>query len=239
MIRKRVCSVLSVSLVFLFLLGSSPGGAQSERHSKNSSVDARAVSLVEQLKADKDQAGIAWKRLSVEEKQLVLGYVHPQFYTEGKQADLVAISSSRPAKKIAGAVMPSSTDDWGGDYYVDNVYSCGAYNTFVTFVRGNGPGKLTLSYQKTVSNKWSANVGISASGVSAGVGFDVTHSESMTYSYETEVPGGHQWEIDAYNVFDGVTFDIYWDPWVGDPYYVGYGDAYQFVGVDYWVWQVY
>lgn len=68
-------------------------------------------------------------------------------------------------------------------------------------VSGPGGGTLSLSRDVTASNSYSANVGLSAGAVSAGVGFNVTQSVGYHagYSYNPPDDGnyGTKWTITA------------------------------------------
>lgn len=94
-----------------------------------------------------------------------------------------------------------------------------------------GPATATMKVSESVSAKWSTNVGISASVVNAGVGFDVTKSYTVNYSYSINVPPGYMAEIIAHPVYDVVTFDVWYDPIIGNPYKTGSGDAMKPIGV--------
>ena len=110
---------------------------------------------------------------------------------------------------------------------------------FATMVRGTGPGHLTLSYTRSVSNQWSASANVSAEVVSAGVGFNVTQSTTVQYSYSMDVPAGKTYEIDAHDVFRRTYFQVYYNPLIGSAYWVGSGWADRFIGVAYSWWEVY
>lgn len=236
--------LFSLFVVLVMLLSSAgmvhaePGGSQD-----HTSVQATVM----QLRQAGEQAGAAWARLSPEQQEAVLQDLKPSFYMEGKKGSLVSITATKAntnAKSESSVPAPtggkSGIDAWGGDYSVRSVYGCGQYYTRVTSVRGNGPQTLTLTYQATASNSWNANVGVDAGAVSAGVGFNVEWSTSWSYGSSTEVPAGQTWEIEARNLYDGYSFDVWWDPWGSDPpRYDGYGYAYNFYGVDYYVWRVY
>ncbi|PTQ57883.1 MAG: hypothetical protein BSOLF_0394 [Candidatus Carbobacillus altaicus] len=94
-----------------------------------------------------------------------------------------------------------------------------------------GPATATMTVTESVSAKWSANVGISASVVNAGVGFDVTESYTVSDSYNINVPPGYVAEIIAHPIYNVVTFDVWYDPMIGNPYKTGSGDAMKPIGV--------
>jgi hypothetical protein len=119
---------------------------------------------------------------------------------------------------------------------VKNVVYVNQTNAFVTQVKGSpGPMTLTLSGTYSVANSFSANVGVTADVVSAGVGFSVTWTASQTYSASTSVPTGACRIIKAYNTFNNYSFDVWQDQFIGDPYKIGSGVAHRFIGVWYQV----
>ena len=117
--------------------------------------------------------------------------------------------------------------------WLENVKYVGKNEPFVTMVRGNGPGKLTLELTRTVTNGWTATVGVDAKVVSAGVEFNVSWSGTQRYAYETQVPNGACWTIRAYNIYYDYTYDVWHNPFIGDPYKWGSGRAWKFMGIKY------
>ncbi|MBB1256543.1 hypothetical protein H3146_24800 [Streptomyces sp. OF3] len=73
-------------------------------------------------------------------------------------------------------------------------------------VSGNGPQTLTLSISESVSSQWSASVSISAKKVTAGVGFNVTKSFTVTQGTSYSVPKGKYGSIAAYPLYDVYSF---------------------------------
>jgi len=123
-----------------------------------------------------------------------------------------------------------------GCYYIQNTWRGGDTYSFVTQVSGWGPSTISLSFTSAVSNTWSASGGISAGAVSAGLGFNVTQSQSVTYSNSVNVPWGYCWRIVAYNQFANYGYDVMFNPFIGDAYRVGAGSARRFVGVYYGIY---
>jgi hypothetical protein len=118
-------------------------------------------------------------------------------------------------------------------YYVQNVRRTGTNYSYVTSVAGWGPSTITLSLTRSVSNGYSANVGVSAQAVSAGVGFNVQYTQSVTYSNAVQVPWGQCWRITAYDTFGIYAYDVMFNPFFGDAYRAGYGNAWNFTGIYY------
>jgi len=78
---------------------------------------------------------------------------------------------------------------------------------------GPGPGTLTLEQSYSTSTGWSANVGVSAEVVSAGVGFQVSYTRQGTASYSTNLGNGEYAAIYGYPWIRQVNFDVWDDPW--------------------------
>ncbi len=230
---------------------------------KSSSVDA--VTLMAQLRAAGSQAGALWDRLPTEQQDVVLKYLNPKFYQEGKHGRLVSITSKNTSAPIEHPLHPSQrlvatgsnyekntvesvdvqavSQPNGGcrGYYLQNVVGRSQSDAVpaAAGTSGTGPITLTLSSTRTDSNTWSANVGVDAGTVSAGVGFDVTRENSITDSASFYVPGGQTWELDAYDRFNNYSYDVWYDPCFGNAYYTGNGRAGSFANiVDYVTWQV-
>lgn len=129
----------------------------------------------------------------------------------------------------------SATSLWGS-YYIANVNgpyeSCAwQYNAIVS----GGPGPITLhmSQTTTVSNSFHASVSINPKIVSAGVGFDVTHSREISLQCDFPVPAGKYGSIEAHTIYDSYSYDIMYDPIFGSPYRAGSGTASKAVGIFY------
>lgn len=94
------------------------------------------------------------------------------------------------------------------------------------------PGhRYQMTVTDAVSAKWSATGGISVDGVSAGVGFDVERSYIVSDTYSINVPAGYAAEIIAHPMYFVVTFDVWYNPVIGDSYRTGSGYAMKPVGV--------
>lgn len=122
---------------------------------------------------------------------------------------------------------------WGVPRYsLKNVrWSEGCGTAEIRSTSGQGPASLSLQVHHGVSATWNANVGISASIVSAGVGFDVTSDFQITALYQVEIPAGETWEVRAYPTYDIATFEVWHNPLVGDQYRAGQGEAHIPAGV--------
>ena len=123
---------------------------------------------------------------------------------------------------------------WDCDH-VRNVTYVGQNKPFVTLVKGNGPQTLGMNVTLTTQNGYTATIGISAGAVTAGVGFNVNWSGSVSYTTSTVVPSGSCYTIRAYNIFNDYTYEIWREPFFGPDYRVGTGRAWKFMGVQYTV----
>jgi len=117
--------------------------------------------------------------------------------------------------------------------YVTNRRYIRTLKPFVTMVQGNGPSTITIDITRTVKNSFSSTVTVSAEVVSAGVGFDVELSESVTYRASTTVPSGACWTIRAYNVFFEYGFEVWREPFIGSDTKIGSGTAREFQGIEF------
>jgi hypothetical protein len=104
---------------------------------------------------------------------------------------------------------------------------------FVTMVQGNGPTTMSIDITRTVKNSFSATTSVSAEVVSAGVGFNVERSESVTYRSSTTVPNGACWTLRAYNVFYEYAFEVWQEPFIGPDRKIGSGTARDFQGIEF------
>lgn len=193
----------------------------------------QTVILIEQLAKAGRNGDRLWKTFSPAQRAQIIKYLN---LDDGKSqiVSLVIIPfDGQITKPTVGEIIEPQW--WCGCYEIRNVAGPAAYNQVpaAAIAQAWGPGVLTLSTTKQVSNKWSANASVSAGVVSAGVGFDVTWSSSWTYSYQVTVPAGKLWEIDAYNLYHRYTYDVYYNPTIGNPYKVGTGWADEFKGVTY------
>jgi hypothetical protein len=117
--------------------------------------------------------------------------------------------------------------------YVANRRYLRTVRPFVTMVQGNGPSTIAIDITRTVKNSFSATVGVTAQVVSAGVGFNVERSESVTYRSSTSVPNRACWTMRAYNVFFEYGFEVWREPFIGADTKIGAGTARDFQGIEF------
>ncbi|MGX1560690.1 hypothetical protein [Streptomyces sp. NPDC055506] len=77
--------------------------------------------------------------------------------------------------------------------------------------KASGPGgtRIGISETKSVSTTLSKNIGVTTDVISAGVGWDVQKSRSITVSGSREVSRGKHGTLTAYAKYSGKKFDIY------------------------------
>jgi hypothetical protein len=117
--------------------------------------------------------------------------------------------------------------------YVANRRYLRTLKPFVTMVQGNGPTTIGIDITRTVRNSFSSTVSVSAEVVTAGVGFDVERSESVTYRSSTTVPNRACWTLRAYNVFFEYAFEVWQEPFIGSDTRIGAGTARDFQGIEF------
>jgi hypothetical protein len=117
--------------------------------------------------------------------------------------------------------------------YVQNRRYLRTVKPFVTMVQGNGPTTIGIDLTRTVKNSFNATVSVSAEVVTAGVGFNVERSESVTYRSSTSVPNGACWTLRAYNVFYEYAFEVWQEPFIGSDRKIGTGTARNFQGIEF------
>lgn len=117
--------------------------------------------------------------------------------------------------------------------YVTNRRYLRTVKPFVTMVQGNGPTTIGIDMTRTVTNSFNSTVSVSAEVVSAGVGFNVQRSESVTYRASTTVPSGACWTLRAYNVFYEYGFEVWQEPFIGSDRKIGSGTARDFQGIEF------
>lgn len=145
---------------------------------------------------------------------------------------------SPKARVIGEVVEPGNVADsnsvdvprpmWGWPYYfLHDVQPDGSYASTspIGVDYGVGPGTLTLSVSKGVSATYSDNAGVNASIISAGVGYDVTGSYTLTSAYSVQVPSGQEYELEAFPLFDQTSYQVWYNPVLGSAYQVGTGTA--------------
>lgn len=89
---------------------------------------------------------------------------------------------------------------------VSNGEICGLKQ--IDYTSANGPAKLALEVSKGVATEVSTSVGVDAQVVSAGVGFNVTQSVTVTNKIEIELKEGEFGEIYAFPMFESISFEI-------------------------------
>ncbi len=121
---------------------------------------------------------------------------------------------------------------WCTGYYLSNVQYQGNSWYFTNKRLGSsegwGPITLSLTVSTSVSAQWSANVGVSAEVVSAGVGYSVTATYGVSSQGSWNVPSGTYGRLEGYALHNKHTWDV-WNDDCGDPAdtYSGSGSSYK------------
>lgn len=248
-IRKILCvSTLLVPLALPFSASADTGNRDLP-----APAPAETQAVLAQLNAAGAHAGQVWDTLSPAQQNAVLAYLQPPAYREGHRVRLVKVDTvaAPTATAASSAARTRISPDLGGPgcyspvTQIENVQP-GAQNVELSVdgatVQGNGPGTLTLSTTKGVSNSYNATVTVNAGDVSAAVGYSVTQSQEWTYSDSGNMPDSNTYEIVAYNDFNGTTFDVVNHYYGGGgpggtecapPQKIGNGSSLQFTGVSY------
>lgn len=121
---------------------------------------------------------------------------------------------------LAAMLLPAAAHaDVSQDVSVVNPVSngeiCGLRQ--IEYTSANGPATLALEVSKGVATEVSTSVGVDAQVISAGVGFSVTESVTVTDKIEIEVAEGEFGEIYAFPMFESISFEI-----VGDEQGIGH-----------------
>lgn len=140
----------------------------------------------------------------------------------------VVIDISEPTKSATNSVVQpmlggyytAIPDFWQWEAYTGGGIIPGSYGT------GVGPRTLIGSVAKGYTHSFTANVGISAGEVTAGVGFTIGESFTVTSGSNYSVPAGYTGVQYAYPYTEYVEFDVY--NIFGT--HVGYGAARQYLG---------
>ena len=101
---------------------------------------------------------------------------------------------------------------------------------------GNGPQKIILSRSGSVSNGFSATVGISSDIVTAKVGVSVTQTQTVTFQNEATVPAGQCWRLQGVNVYQNWAYDVWTQNFIGDDTKIGTGTAWVWFGNAVWLY---
>ena len=112
---------------------------------------------------------------------------------------------------LAMALLPVAAHaDEAQDVQVVNVVSngeiCGLKQ--LDYTSANGPAKLALEVSKGVATEVSTSVDVNVEIISAGVGFKVTETVTVTNKIEIELKEGEFGEIYAFPMFESISFEI-------------------------------
>lgn len=151
--------------------------------------------------------------------------------------EIVASSSPAPTNVANSIIQPQ----WGyPHYYLTDVQNIGGYcglNKLGT-TYGVGPMTLSLTISKGVNATYSDNAGVSASVISAGVGYSVTSTYTVSSTGTVYVPSGKEYELVAYPTYSQKSYQVWYNPIIGSAHEVGTGTAAKPTGVCFVWYQV-
>ena len=157
----------------------------------------------------------------------------PEVVTFVSRAELIRQGLLKPRTSTSTSSVSTQALCLWDCIYVTNKRYLRTVKPFVTMVQGNGPTTMSIDITRSVKNSFSATVSVSAEVVTAGVGFNVERTESVTYRSSTSVPNGACWTLRAYNVFYEYAFEVWQEPFVGSDKKIGSGTARDFKGIEF------
>ena len=157
----------------------------------------------------------------------------PEVVTFVSRAELIRPGLLKPVTSTSTPSVSTQALCLWDCIYVTNKRYLRSVKPFVTMVQGNGPTTMSIDITRSVKNSFSATVSVSAEVVTAGVGFNVERTESVTYRSSTSVPNGACWTLRAYNVFYEYAFEVWQEPFVGSDRKIGSGTARDFKGIEF------
>ena len=157
----------------------------------------------------------------------------PEVVTFVSRAELIRQGLLKPVTSTSTPSVSTQALCLWDCIYVTNKRYLRTVKPFVTMVQGNGPTTMSIDITRSVKNSFSATVSVSAEVVTAGVGFNVERTESVTYRSSTSVPNGACWTLRAYNVFYEYAFEVWQEPFVGSDRKIGSGTARDFKGIEF------
>ena len=157
----------------------------------------------------------------------------PEVVTFVSRAELIRQGLLKPVTSTSTPSVSTQALCLWDCIYVTNMRYLRTVKPFVTMVQGNGPTTMSIDITRSVKNSFSATVSVSAEVVTAGVGFNVERTESVTYRSSTSVPNGACWTLRAYNVFYEYAFEVWQEPFVGSDRKIGSGTARDFKGIEF------
>lgn len=162
-----------------------------------------------------------WEKPTPDAKLIKVVHVRDSQAPTANSSDLV--------EPMASSVYVKKT---GGEFPL-----CGTTVRARTSGVGDAQGVLTLSQSVQVANTFKSNVTVSASVVSAAVGFDVAKTWNSTASYAVTT-NGKDYQIVAYDDYQGQNFEVWEDPLIGFDKLIGTGTAMRQVGFCFAIWQL-
>ncbi|MGW3563491.1 hypothetical protein ACWDSL_06255 [Streptomyces sp. NPDC000941] len=138
-----------------------------------------------------------------------------------KPADTIGIAAAKQSTKQSkkqGTSCSTGTKQIKNKKFVKTVYEWPDTPDYVQSMPG--PAKTTWEYKVDLTSKVSATFGMSEDGISAGLGFEISKTESRTKKAELNLPEKAHYLVRAAIVYKQYQFDVYeergfWN-WYGD-----------------------
>lgn len=234
---KFLKPMFSFLLAFLLLLqGSVTAIASSESSSLGCTALSDALNNAQESKVITSKNGT--NVLEITDPKVLEKLESSVPRPEGKKLVGVAIAYSQSHNPSLLNDGPVLTPQALTGYYLKNITSsvaCGADTIRQSTYKG--PATATMTVTERLSATWSTNTGISASVVSAELGFEVTEEHEVSDSYQIQVPSGKTYTIVARPFFRTYNFEVWYDPLFGDDYKAGSGYALKPVGVCFYLYE--
>ncbi|MFE4573293.1 hypothetical protein [Paenibacillus chitinolyticus] len=209
-------SVITLSLTFTLFSGMASAKAEDVQGSCTPLVTAKESEFLKSLNGNKVYEVENYQELA--EKQGVL--------PPSKDAKLIGISMAYTSPTSNESIKPNNevVPQLFGPLYLKNVRNggntCGANIIRTSYYQGpTPPSKMVIS--EKVASSFTSNTNVSASVVSAAVGFSVTSEFTVTDEYAFQVPAGKTYEVIARPTNNITNFEVwekgtFWDSHEGD-----------------------
>jgi hypothetical protein len=159
------------------------------------------------------------------------GCLGPQHPHNAKTGKLISCNIVTVTGKSKASSSRMTQPHWLCNcFYLKNIQPAGTGNTYLASAQGSNPYLSTVSLEinQSVSNQWSATGGIDSGTVSAQIGFSVTETQGVNQTGSANIPQGQTVEIDAFAIFDVSTYDVWYNPVLGNDFQVGSGNAWDY-----------
>lgn len=186
MTLNRTSRQIGALLGFLALIAATIGAPQAAMASPSDSLPAEQIA--ELSDAEFIEYAMSEGEYEVAEDGTITIYdTRSQISTAGTrtQAAPSCIACAEGRWKISSTSGPTTT-----------------YGSWTTEASGKGPGTLSQTVSKTVSNGYSGTLSVTESALTAAVGFDVSTSKTVSNTYSGEVASGKTGKLQVRPVYN-------------------------------------